>query len=111
MPTRAVLLAIFSVSCAAMVLSVAVPVVIVPNSFDDSLFDGHAIISHAIQSPKAAIECPYDIQTGAHGTGLPSRPGFFIASPIWCRRLPRGGTSSRSCRRTSCYIQKTHHVE
>src|ERR1035438_1782523 len=39
MPTRAVLLAIFSVSCAAMVLSVAVPVVIVPNSFDDSLFD------------------------------------------------------------------------
>src|ERR1035441_116859 len=39
MPTRAVLLAIFSVSCAAMVLSVAVPVVIVPNSIDDSLFD------------------------------------------------------------------------
>src|ERR1035441_7115087 len=39
MPTRAGLLAIFSVSCAAMVLSVAVPVVIVQNSFDDSLFD------------------------------------------------------------------------
>src|ERR1035437_6051952 len=39
MPTRAVLLAILSVSCAAMVLSVAVPVVIVPKSFGEYLFD------------------------------------------------------------------------
>src|ERR1035437_4896575 len=39
MPTRAALLAILSVSCAAMVLSVAVPVVIVPKSFGEYLFD------------------------------------------------------------------------
>src|ERR1035437_6494289 len=81
MPTRAVLLAIFSVSCAAMVLSVAVPVVIVPNSFDDSLFDRPCNHQPCNSVAEGGHRMPLRYPNGRTWNRLAVETGLFHSKP------------------------------